>query len=178
MSWIFSPFRRTTVTPTGVASVATGAAATGTTTTAPIMPAMTLTTSSIQLKFFVMYQTADGALYVAYVKNTGSTAIQDLSFNVMSQQTMQAYHGNWVITGCNAVCDIGVLQPGDERVASLDIAGDTSSAMIATTTNPPLSDPNSGMAQASYQRQVVAPAEITNDDILTHVKTMRARNTR
>ena len=129
----------------------------------------------IQVKLFVMFSTGDGALYVAYIKNTGGDTINDVVFAVSSQQTMQGYDGNWTIKHHVAKCDIGGLQPGQEHVASLNIIGDSSSAILITTTNPPLADPNSGMAQASYSRSVTRLAingvtRLSNQQMLNYAR--------
>lgn len=132
-------------------------------------------TAIIQVKLFVMFKTLDGAMYVSYVKNTGSDTINDVVFAVTSQQPMEGCDGNWTIKHHVAKYDIGALQPGQVHVASIDIAGMTSSAILITTTDPPLADPNSGMAQASYSRSVTRLAingvtRLSNQQMLNYAQ--------
>lgn len=128
----------------------------------------------IQVKLFVMFKTGDGAMYVAYVKNTGSDAITDTVFAVTSQQPMKSWGDHWTIKHRVAKYDVGVLQSGQEHVASIDIVGNSSSAILITTTNPPLADPNSGMAQASYSHSVKAltsvPTVFTTEQMLNYAR--------
>lgn len=124
----------------------------------------------IQVKLFVMFSTDDGAMYVAYVKNTGNNAIINTVFAVTSQQPMKPYDNSWTVKHHVATCDIDGLQPGQERVASIFILGNSSSALLDTTTNPPLTDPSSGMAQASYSQPFNTVKIITVEHMLNYAR--------
>jgi hypothetical protein len=126
--------------------------------------------SAVIVKFFVMFKTGDGAFYTCYLKNTGSTGIDNATCTVQSKQPMKQMVGDWVIANDTAVCNLGPLQVGEERAISLDIAGDDSSAILTTTTTPALADPGSGIAKASYHRVNDVPEVIAIGEMLTYAR--------
>lgn len=128
--------------------------------------------STIIVKFFVMFKTGDGACYTCYIKNTGNTGIDDAVCAVQSKQPMKAMVGDWTINADTAVCNLGPLQAGEERAISLDIVGDNSSALLTATTTPALGDPNSGIARASYHKLETAPEVIAVGEMLMYARNL------